>query len=74
MIATIGTGGAAGYRSAGIFPANALPTALAVSPEALSGRAKSEKRPRLENPELMTTPTLQGKCPSGEFGIGLRVA
>lgn len=53
MIATIGTGGAAGDFSAGAFPANALPTAFAVSPDAFSGRAKREKRPRLENPELM---------------------
>ena len=53
MIATIGTGGAAGNRSVGGFPANALPTTFAVSPEDFSGRAKSEKSPRLENPELM---------------------
>ena len=51
MIAIIGLGGSEETGSGD--PPTALATAFAPSLDAFRGRAKSEKRPRLDNPELM---------------------
>ncbi len=51
MIAIIGFGGSSGSIVDGL--PMVLATAIAPSLDALMGRAKSEKRPRLDKPELM---------------------
>lgn len=71
MTATMGTGGLPAVDCE--LPAMAWLTAFAPSPVAFSGRAKSEKSPRLVKPELMTTDKMPEKNQGGEFGIGVHM-
>lgn len=72
MTATMGTGGLPAVDCE--LPAMEWPMAFAPSLVAFSGRAKSEKSPRLVKPELMTTGRVRERSAGGEFGIGVHMA